>query len=70
MPLYRAISLVLVAVLLHGSIAAQDQPQSPPQIVAKMQQVVCKAQEKDKAVKVILKKTNQFVLNPLRKSLT
>ncbi len=53
---YRAISLVLVAVLVHGSIAAQDQPQSPPQTVAKMQQVLHKAQEKDKAVKVTLKK--------------
>ena len=54
--LYKAISLALVAVLLHGSIAAQDQPQSPPQTVAKMQQVLHKAQEKDKAVKVILNK--------------
>ena len=53
---YRAISLVLVAVLVHGSIAAQDQTQSPPQTVAKMQQVLRKAQEKDKAVKVILNK--------------
>lgn len=53
---YRAISLVLVAVLVHGSIAAQDQSQSPPQTVAKMQQVLHKAQEKDKAVKVTLKK--------------
>jgi hypothetical protein len=53
---YRAISLVLVAVLVHGSIAAQDQPQSPPQTVAKMQQGLHKAQEKDKAVKVTLKK--------------
>jgi hypothetical protein len=53
---YRAISLVLVAVLLHGSVAAQDQTQSPQQTVAKMQQVLRKAQEKDKAVKVILKK--------------
>jgi hypothetical protein len=53
---YRAISLVLVAVLVHGSIAAQDQPQSPQQTVAKMQQVLRKAQEKDKTVKVTLKK--------------
>ena len=53
---YRGISLVLVAVLVHGSIAAQDQPQSPQQTVAKMQQVLHKAQEKDKAVKVTLKK--------------
>jgi nickel-dependent lactate racemase len=54
--LYKAISLALVAVLLHGSIAAQDQPQSSAQTVAKMQQVLHKAQEKDKAVKVILNK--------------
>ena len=53
---YKAVSLVLVAILLHGSIAAQDQPQSPAQTVAQMQQVVRKAQEKDKAVKVTLKK--------------
>jgi len=53
---YRTISLVLVAILLHGSIAAQDKTQSPPQTVAKMQQVLHKAQEKDKAVKVILNK--------------
>jgi hypothetical protein len=50
---YRAISLVLVAVLLHSSIAAQTSS-SPTQRVAKMQQVLRKAQEKDKAVKVIL----------------
>jgi hypothetical protein len=53
---YRVISLALVVVLLHGSIAAQGQPQSPSQTVAKMQQVLRKAQEKDKAVKVILNK--------------
>ena len=53
---FKAISLALVAALLHGSIAAQDQPQSPQQTVAKMQQVLHKAQEKDKAVKVILNK--------------
>jgi hypothetical protein len=50
----KIISVILVAALLHGSMAAQDQ--SPPQTVAKMQQVLRKAQEKDKAVKVILKK--------------
>jgi hypothetical protein len=53
---YRGISLVLVAVLVHSSIAAQDQAQPSPQTVAKMQQVLHKAQEKDKAVKVILNK--------------
>jgi hypothetical protein len=54
--LYKAISLALVAVLLHGSIAAQDQPQSSAQTVTKMQQVLHRAQEKDKAVKVMLNK--------------
>ena len=53
---YRAISLALAVVLLHGSVAAQAQPQSPIQTVAKMQQVLHKAQEKDKAVKVTLNK--------------
>ena len=53
---YRALSFVLVTVLLHGSIAAQDQTQSPQQTAAKMQEVLHKAQEKDKAVKVILNK--------------
>jgi hypothetical protein len=52
---YRGISLVLVAVLLHSSIAAQTSS-SPTQSVAKMQQVLRKAREKDKAVKVILNK--------------
>ncbi len=52
----KMISVILVAALLHGNIAAQDQPQSPPQTVAKMQQVLHKAQEKDKVVKVILNK--------------
>lgn len=51
---YRAVSVLLVAVLVHGSITAQDQPQSPQQTVAKMQQVLHKTQEKGKAVKVTL----------------
>lgn len=54
--LYRAISLALVVVLLHGSVAAQVQPQSPPQTVAQMQQALHKGQTKDKAVKVTLKR--------------
>jgi RimP-like protein len=53
---YKAVSVALVAVFLHGSMAAQDQPQSPAQAVAQMQQVLHKAQEKNKAVKVTLKK--------------
>jgi hypothetical protein len=41
---------------VHGSVAAQGQSQSPPQTVAKMQQVLHKAQEKNKAVKLTLRK--------------
>ena len=52
--LYRAVSAVLVTALLQGSIAAQDQTQSAPQIVANIQQVLHKAQDKDKAVEVTL----------------
>jgi hypothetical protein len=51
----KMISAFLIAVLLHGSITAQTSS-SPTQSVAKMQQVLRKAQEKDKAVKVILNK--------------
>ncbi len=51
----KIISVVLVPILLHGSIAAQDQPQSP-QNIPKVQQVLRKAQEKNKAVKVTLNK--------------
>jgi len=53
---YRAISVVLVAVLVHGSVTAQVQPQSATQTAAKMQQILRKAQEKNKTVKVILSK--------------
>ena len=52
--IFKMISIVLVAALLHDSIAAQTQPQSPTQTVTKMQQVLRKAQEKGKAVKVTL----------------
>lgn len=52
--LYKAIALGLAAVFLNASIAAQDQPQSPSQSVGNMQQVLNKAREKDKVVKVIL----------------
>lgn len=53
---YKAISLALVAVLLHGSIVAQTQTRSATQTVAQMQKVLHKAQEKNKAVKVALRK--------------
>lgn len=53
---YKIISLALVAVLLHGSIVAQAQPQPPAHAVAQMQRVLRKAQEKNKGVKVILRK--------------
>ena len=53
--LYKIISLVLAAALVHGSITAQDQSQqSPAQTAANMQQVLQKTQEKDKSVKVTL----------------
>ncbi len=52
----KVISVVLAAALLHGSIAAQDQPQSAQQTIAKIQRVLRKAQEKNKAVKVTLNK--------------
>jgi hypothetical protein len=54
--LYKLISLVLIAVLPHGSVAAQDQPQSPPQTLAKMQQVLHNAQQKNKAIRITLNK--------------
>lgn len=52
----KTIALLLIAVLLHGSLAAQTPAQSSGQSRAKMQQVLRKAQEKGKAVKVILNK--------------
>jgi hypothetical protein len=55
---YKITSLVLVALLLHGSIVAQDQSQLPVQTAAKMQQVLHKALEKNKAVKVTLRKAS------------
>lgn len=50
----KVVSLVLVSALLHTSIAAQSQQQSPTQSVSKIQQVLRKAKQKDKAVQVIL----------------
>src|SRR5262249_50868463 len=52
----KSIAAVLVCVLLHTSVAAEDQPQSQTQTVDKMQQVLHKAQDKDKAVKITLRK--------------
>jgi hypothetical protein len=53
---YKAICLALVAALLHGSLAAQDQTFQPPhQTAAQMQQVLRKARDKDKTVKVTLR---------------
>ncbi len=53
--LSRVVSLALIVVLLHTSIVAQALPQSTPQTLAKMQEVLHKAQDRDKAVKVTLK---------------
>ncbi len=52
----KTIASILIAALLHGSLAAQLATQSSAQSTAKIQQVLRKAQEKDKAVKVILNK--------------
>ena len=52
--LFKVVAVVLVTVLLHGSLVAQTEPQSPVQTPAKMQQVLRKAQEKNKAVKITL----------------
>src|SRR5262249_50328038 len=54
--IFKTIAAVLVCVLLHNSVAAEDQPQSQTQTVDKMQQVLHKAQDKDKAVKITLRK--------------
>ena len=51
----KMISAVLIAVFLHVNMTAQASS-SPPQSVAQMQQVLRRAQEKDKVVKVILNK--------------
>jgi hypothetical protein len=52
---YKVISLALVVLLLHGRIVAQDWSQPPAQTVAKTQQVLHKAQGKNKTVKVTLR---------------
>lgn len=53
--LLKAICLVLVSVLLHSSLSAQAESQPTAQSAAQMQQVLRKAKEKDKAVKVTLR---------------
>ena len=60
----KIISVVLVAALLPSSIAA-EQLRSPQQSVDKIQQVLRKAQQKNKAVKVTLNKkiNNQVKLS-------
>ena len=52
----KMIFITLVVALLYGSLAAQDQSQSPPLTVGKMQQVLHEAQEEHKAVNVTLTK--------------
>lgn len=51
--LYKALVVALVAVLVQGSVTAQ-QLQSSTQSVSKIQQTLRRAQQKDKAVKVTL----------------
>lgn len=58
---FKIVSMVLVVSLLHASMAAQTQP--PLQTVPKMQQILRKARDKDKAVKISL---NQAVDNRLK----
>lgn len=53
--LYRVVPLVIVALLLPSTMAAQAQSQPPQQTPAQMQQVLQNAQQKNKAVKVTLK---------------
>ena len=50
----KVISIVLAGVLLHSSLAAQTESQPTVPNVGKMEQVLRKAQEKNKAVKVRL----------------
>ena len=61
--IFKMISVVLVASLLHSCMAAQEQAQSPPQSVTRMQQILRKAQEKNKAVKITLNKKIENQLN-------
>jgi len=56
----KTISVVLVLILLHGGVVSETQQQPPTQNIAKMQEVLHKAQNKDKAVKItLLKKINK-----------
>jgi ABC-type antimicrobial peptide transport system permease subunit len=50
----KAVATVLMCVLVHSNLIAETQPQA--QTVTKVQQVLHKAQEKNKAVKVSLLK--------------
>ena len=59
----KMVCVVLVAVLLKGSITAQDQSRPGQQTAPKMQQVVRKAREKDKVVKITLNKKVEDQLN-------
>ena len=61
--IFKMISVVLVASLLHSSMAAQDQARSSLQTVTSMQQILRKAQEKNKAVKITLNKKIENQLN-------
>lgn len=52
----KTISAILVCVLLHSSVVAESAEQSQTQTVTNMQQVLHKAQERNKDVKVTLRK--------------
>ena len=61
--IFKMISVVLVASLLLSSMVAQDPAQSPLRTVIRMQQILRKAQEKNKAVKITLNKKIENQLN-------
>lgn len=52
----KVIPVMLDTVLLHGSLVAQAQPQSPAQSPAEKQQVLRRAEQKGKDVKVTLER--------------
>ena len=53
--LHQTIAIVLIGVLVPGNPAAQTEASAALQTTAKMQQVLQKAQEKDKPVHITLK---------------
>lgn len=54
---YKIVAVTLISLLLHSSASAVGQPQSSSQTQPQMQAVLLKAQDRDKAVKVVLNKS-------------